>query len=213
MAMYLLMRYNGVPRLARQKIGESLVSSMIAEYSRATSAASSHRLASFVGIPPGEVLDHEFERRVRQVYGEIFPDHQQCGTKCSGHQLPLMPMLFLKELGLPDEISLLPVRAKMWFYRMDVDGSGDLDHHELTVEFCRIGLTAEQAEDVLRFHSADGGTSCSYEDLVHMLHHVFENAVPALTAADFVALCHRFVAYDIDGDGKMDLNEFRSLAV
>jgi Ca2+-binding EF-hand superfamily protein len=50
--MYLLMRYNGVPEMAKKKIGNSLVTSMISSVMKKMSSASSHRLASFIGVPP-----------------------------------------------------------------------------------------------------------------------------------------------------------------
>jgi Ca2+-binding EF-hand superfamily protein len=50
--MYLFMRYNGVPEMAKKKIGNSLVTSMISIFMKKMSSASSHRLASFIGVPP-----------------------------------------------------------------------------------------------------------------------------------------------------------------
>ena len=58
--MLLLMRYNGVPKLAREKIASSLVTSMIGEYLKATTTASSLKLASFIGFPPS--MEKEVER-------------------------------------------------------------------------------------------------------------------------------------------------------
>ena len=50
--MYLLMWYNGVPKLAKEKIGDSLITSMISTFMKKMTSASSHRLASLVGVPP-----------------------------------------------------------------------------------------------------------------------------------------------------------------
>ena len=41
--MYMLMRYNKVPELARRKIGNSLVTSMISGYMKKMASSSSHR--------------------------------------------------------------------------------------------------------------------------------------------------------------------------
>ena len=132
--MLLLMRYNGVPKLAREKIASSLVTSMIGEYLRATTTASSLKLASFIGFPPSmergvdsnsknEAADAEFDHRTEEVFLEIFPDHEHCGDTCCGHQLPEMPMKILNELRFPSDVTALALAVRNWFARIDLDGS------------------------------------------------------------------------------------------
>ena len=131
--MYMLMRYNGVHILARKKIGNALVTAMIGEYMKATTTTSSQRLAAFIGLAPSiamkiessakeENLDQEFQRRSKEVFTEIFPEHELCVDSCCGHQLPEMPAKFLKELGWPEDISALARSARKWFNRIDTDG-------------------------------------------------------------------------------------------
>ena len=102
--MYFLMQYHEVPRLARKKVGNSLVTLMIGEYIRTTTTTSSQRLASFIGRRmhrTDDKVDQAFERRTQEIYAEIFPDHHRCDKSCCGHRLPEMPFKFLKELNLP----------------------------------------------------------------------------------------------------------------
>ena len=140
--MLLLMRYNGVPKLARQKIGDALVSTMIVEHMKSTTTASSQRLAAFIGVAPAmnmktthkenteESVHEEFDRRTRVVFVEIFPDHEHCTSdSCAGHQLPDMPLTFLKELGHPEDMTALTLAARKWFDRADADGGGCLQKH------------------------------------------------------------------------------------
>ena len=132
--MLLLMRHNGVPRLAQEKLAGSLVTSMIGDYLKATTTSSSLKLASFVGLPPSmekrvdsnskdEAADAEFERRTEEVFLEIFPDHEHCGDECCGHQLPDMPMKIMQELNYPIDVAALVFEARKWFFRIDLDGS------------------------------------------------------------------------------------------
>jgi hypothetical protein len=126
--MLLLMRYNGVPRLAREKLANSLVTSMIGDYLKVTTTSSSLKLASFVGLPPSmenkvDSTDAEFERRTEEVFLEIFPDHDHCGDVCCGHQLPDMPMKILQELNSPIDVAALTFEVRNWFSRIDLDGS------------------------------------------------------------------------------------------
>jgi hypothetical protein len=51
--MWLVMRYHNIHVLAKEKIGAALLTSMIAEYQRATTNSSSSRLATTLGLPPG----------------------------------------------------------------------------------------------------------------------------------------------------------------
>ena len=132
--MLLLMRYNGVPRLAREKITGSLVTSMIGDYLKVTTTSSSLKLASFIGFPPSmekevdsnsknEAADAEFDRRTEEVFLEIFPDHEHCGDTCCGHQLPELPMKILNELKYPSDVAALTFAVRNWFARIDLDGS------------------------------------------------------------------------------------------
>ena len=132
--MLLLMRYNGVPRLAREKIAGSLVTSMIGDYLKVTTTSSSLKLASFIGFPPSmekevetnsnnEAADAEFDHRTEEVFLEIFPDHEHCGDTCCGHQLPEMPMKILNELKFPSDVTALALAVRNWFARIDLDGS------------------------------------------------------------------------------------------
>ena len=135
--MLLLMRLNGVPRLAREKLAGSLVTSMIGNYLQATTTSSSLKLASFVGLPPSmqnkvdsistdKDADAEFERRTEEVFVEIFPDHEHCSDACCGHQLPEMPMKILEELNYPSDVATLTFEVRNWFSRIDLDGSRSL---------------------------------------------------------------------------------------
>ena len=136
--MLLLMRYNGVPRLAREKIAGSLVTSMIGDYLKVTTTSSSLKLASFIGFPPSmekevdsnsknEAADAEFDRRTEEVFLEIFPDHEHCDDACCGHQLPEMPMKIMQVLNFPLDIAALALETRKWFTRIDFDGSRSLD--------------------------------------------------------------------------------------
>ena len=142
--MLVLMRYNGVPRLARKKIASSLVTSMIGEYLKATTTSSSLKLASFIGFPPSiekevysnsknEAADAEFDRRTEEVFLEIFPDHEHCGDTCCGHQLPEFPMKILEELKYPTDIAALAFVVRNWFARIDLDCSRSLDACKMRV--------------------------------------------------------------------------------
>jgi len=51
--MWLVMQYHNIHGLAKEKIGAALLTSMIAEYQRATTNSSSSRLATTLGLPPG----------------------------------------------------------------------------------------------------------------------------------------------------------------
>ena len=50
--MLLVMRGHKVDQMAKKKIGASLVTSMIADYMKATTDAPSTRLATTLGLPP-----------------------------------------------------------------------------------------------------------------------------------------------------------------
>jgi hypothetical protein len=52
LTMFLVMRGHKVHQMAKKKIGASLVTSMIADYMKATTDAPSTRLATTLGLPP-----------------------------------------------------------------------------------------------------------------------------------------------------------------
>ena len=213
--MYMLMRYNGVPRLARKKIGDALVTTMIGKYLKATTTASSMRMAAFIGVVPAMDVkkvvsstdeDDEFNRRSKEVFLEIFPDHEHCADDakaCVGHELPSMPLHFLKELGYPSDMTSLALAARQWFHRADLDGSGCLDNEELVAEFERIGLTAAEAQNVMRLHCNQDSEIINVDRFVGILLHVLEYAVHALSASDVVNIAFLFDRYDSNGDGSM----------
>jgi len=72
----------------------------------------------------------EFERRMEALYEEIFPEHNQCGDSCAGHQLPDMATRFLKEMEFPADLKNLTIAARSWFERIDLYGSGSIDRSE-----------------------------------------------------------------------------------
>ena len=99
--MLMLMRYNGVHRLARQKIAGELVTSLIGEYMKAKVTTSTQKVSFFIGLLPSMelhagsdesavelILDPEFERRTKEVFLEMIPEHRHCVDSCCGHQLP-----------------------------------------------------------------------------------------------------------------------------
>ena len=149
--MYLVMRIHQIPEIKKKKVGNSLVTSMIAEYMAATTTASSQRLASFLGMKRDVNLISrgtqaaEFDRRTETLYLEIFPEHHACEDGCAGHELPDLPSRFLKEMNYPSDLKALVVAARAWFERIDVDFSGTVDRAELTQEFVRIGITENAA--------------------------------------------------------------------
>ena len=50
--MFLVMKLHKVDQMAKQKIGASLVTTMTADYMKATTHAPSTRLATMLGLPP-----------------------------------------------------------------------------------------------------------------------------------------------------------------
>jgi hypothetical protein len=59
LVMLLVMKFHKVDQMAQQKIGASLVTSMISEYMKATTDAPSTRLATTLGLPPVLILRHQ----------------------------------------------------------------------------------------------------------------------------------------------------------
>ena len=78
----------------------------------------------------------------------------------------------------------------------------------------RIGLTSEQATQILKYNkSTTGRAELGVDDLINALMHVLGNAIGALTASDMVTIGHLFTKFDVNGDGNLDLTEFRQLAL
>ena len=219
------MRVNGVPRMARKKIGASLVHSMIGEYVSQTTTSSSLSLATFMGLPPGmefkgeEVEDDpekvkEFDARAEGLYLEIFPEHAACGDShaCNGHNLPSYALKILGALEYPEDLTILSLRAKNWFAAIDVDGSNGLDSEEVKAEFLKIGLDEEEAHRLAHLHKTDEST-LDVPAFINTITHILDNAVPYFSAANVVMLGYLFEQYDEDGDGQIDMAEFKNLTL
>ena len=89
-----------------------------------------------------------------------------------------------------------------------------LDGDEVLAEMMRIGLSSEAATQILQYNKiATGRTELGVQDLINALIHVLGNSIPALSASDMVTIGHLFNKYDENGDGNMDLAEFRTLAL
>ena len=222
---YVLMRVNGVPRMARQKIGASLVHSMIGEYVSQTTTSSSVRLATFIGLPPGmefkgeEVEDDPekmkaFDARAEDLYLEIFPEHAACegSHACNGHNLPSYILKILGALQYPEDLTILSLRAKNWFAVIDTDGSNGLDPEEVEAEFLKIGLDEQEAHRLAHLHKSDEST-LDVLAFINTIIHILDNAVVSFSAADVVMLGFLFEEYDEDGDGQIDKAEFKHLAL
>ena len=70
----------------------------------------------------------------------------------------------------------------------------------------RIGLTLEQATQILQYNkSATGRAELGVDDLINALMHVLGNSIPALSASDMVTIGHLFTTFDENGDGNLDL--------
>ena len=260
--------------MAFKKIGTSLVGSMISLYMKSTTTASSHRLASFIGIPPSmeklveandenpgrkwkdvgpqmpeggieiqseplvtllrhknelsqaelagldshithhcfinvdgsyfmpvltKLTDEEFARRTGEVYLEIFPVHAVCSESCSGHKLPQLAMKILKELGHPDDVTVLARRARDWFYRVDANGSGFISGQELRMAFSKINATPTEVDLILEFHKTNqpvNDQGVSQKEFLQTIVHVLENSIHSLSASDLVTIGHLFDKYD-----------------
>jgi len=89
-----------------------------------------------------------------------------------------------------------------------------LDGDEVLAEMTRIGLTLEQATQILQYNkSATGRAELGVDNLMNALMHVLGNSIPALSASDVVTIGHLFTKFDENGDGSLDLTEFRQLAL
>jgi Ca2+-binding EF-hand superfamily protein len=92
--------------------------------------------------------------------------------------------------------------------------SRSLDGDEVQAEMTRIGLTSAQATQILQYHkNATGHAELGVDDLINALMHVLGNSIPALSASDMVTIGHLFTEFDENGDGSLDLTEFRQLAL
>ena len=149
--MYIIMRHQGIPEMAMRKKNASLLTSLINLFSEETTTASSQRLASFVGMPPSlsnrinfeesahsegkedSIQDHEVDRRILELYTNIFPEHAQCVEGCSGHCLPAIPATLLTVLGVPSDVASLSLKARHWFGKIDITGEKCLQLWELQV--------------------------------------------------------------------------------
>ena len=110
------------------------------------------------------------------------------------------------------KISALTIVGNVDRYRGDTTRS--LDGDEVLAEMTRIGLSSEQATQILQYtKNVTGRTELGVRDLIHALIHVLGNSIPALSASDMVTLGHLFNKYDENKDGNMDLTEFRTLAL
>jgi len=69
--LLILMRYNGVPKLAKVKIGTSLVNSMISQLIKDRTSTSSRRLSTFVGLPPAMTYKGEHVKDDDDQRGEF----------------------------------------------------------------------------------------------------------------------------------------------
>ena len=92
-------------------------------------------------------------------------------------------------------------------------GSGELDNYEIVNEFKRIGLSAEEAKNIMRFHSNPSKQTISQEVFLEILVHVLEHAVHALSVSDVVTIAYLFKKHDSNKDGKMVCLPSRKLFV
>ena len=81
--------------------------------------------------------DEGFQRRLVEVYLDIYPEHRHCDGSCEGHALPPKLTKFLAELNHPVDLSALALASKQWFDRIDLNASGTCELHELEKEFVR----------------------------------------------------------------------------
>lgn len=214
--MYFLMRHNGVPRLARRKVANSLTTSMIVEYKKDTTTASSQKLASYVGLPPrmeGDVkrptgdqkdvpVDDGFQRRLEEVYLDIYPEHRHCDGSCEGHALPLKLTKFLAELNHPVDISALALASKQWFDRIDLDASGSCELDELEEEFIRYLLACSSCFRFVYFLLC---LPLNRTQLAIMIKPVCKPCRIGLTREEASTM---MTAHDTDGGLSLDEDEF-----
>ena len=97
---------------------------------------------------------------------------------------------------------------------MVVNTTRSLDGDEVRAEMTRIGLSSEQAKQILQYNeNVTGRTELGVQDLINAFIHVLGNSIPALTASDMVTICHLFTTFYENGDGSLDLTEFITLAL
>ena len=93
---------------------------------------------------------------------------------------------------------------------MVVNTTRSLDGDEVRAEMTRIGLSSEQAKQILQYNeNVTGRTELGVQDLINAFIHVLGNSIPALSASDVVMVANLFSKYDENGDGNMDLVELR----
>ena len=225
--MIWVMIHHRVPALARQKVEASLISALITEYTKVTSTASTKKLASFMGMPPSLAASNrtqtkgqtwepnaEFRQRAFELFSEIFPEHAACaGQACIGHKLPKMARTFLREMAYPHDVERLDCDAKKWFARIDLNEDQKINSDELKLEFERIGLSARDSADMLKYHGMGVESMLSVDEFVGMIYHVLENTVENLSAADLIALGHFIEKFDEDKNGLLDFDEFVNLTL
>ena len=97
---------------------------------------------------------------------------------------------------------------------MVVNTTRSLDGDEVRAEMTRIGLSSEQAKQILQYNeNVTGRTELGVQDLINAFIHVLGNSIPALSASDVVMVANLFSKYDENGDGNMDLAEFSTFAL
>ena len=176
------------------------------------------------------------------VCWQIFPQHSQC-IDCDGHTLPDMSTKILRELKYPPDLTALNLEAKKWFCRIDRDGGGSLNAHEVRNEFQRLGIDHHEVDAIMKFAVSESAQSSSSgiqqrfaaglryaqssflssetEDeaelncgqFITVLQYILDHTIEHFTAADICALNYQLHEYDEDGDGRMDLSEFMSLSL
>jgi hypothetical protein len=205
--MLIVMLYHRVPAISSRKIGEATVAAMIQSYMESTSTASSSRLASFLGQASS---DRELRRRIQQLYLEWFPNHAGCHTGCTGHQLPLVPLKIIQELGHPSDMQKLTTAVKKWFSKLDVSRSGLVAREELLEELIRIGLGNSSAQHALSYL---GQLSCfDLESFTSLVMHELNTALPNLSALEFVTLGRLCSKHAAHANGILRLDAFEKIA-
>jgi hypothetical protein len=156
--------------------------------------------------------EQEFERRMEAFFSEIFPEHAQCGGSCRGHQLPDMAKRFLKEMGYPADLKSLTIAARSWFERIDLDASGSIDINELDEELKRLDITVSAASSLLKYHDTNWNGKLEEKEFHNMVLHILENVHATFSAEDMLALGCLINKHDKDGNGTLDIVEFKALA-
>ena len=164
--MLVIMRHHGIPKMAERKKNAWMLTSLINRFAEETTTASSQRLASFVGMPPSlsnrinfedsadaqgqndDIQDHEVDRRILNLYTNIFPEHAQCGEGCKGHCLPAIPATLLTALEVPADVASLSLKARHWFRKIDITGKKSLQLWELQASYWGTSCVTQQYDSV-----------------------------------------------------------------